>query len=128
MKEGATPTRIIKAIISCCALTFSIISIMTLIANEQTQLSQDVHPALAYFVIWGAILWLTMVEGEQKSLVGLAPVDKELYKDSHPIAYQCTSVTNTGDNLDCYLLGRQLMVVIRVFLVNISGRPKDADL
>ena len=128
MKEGATPTRIIKAIISCCALAFSIISIMTLIANEQTQLSQDVHPALAYFVIWGAILWLTMVEGEQKSLIGLAPVDKELYKDSHPIAYQCTSVTNTGDNLDCYLLGRQLMVVIRVFLVNISGRPKDADL
>ena len=128
MKEGATPAGIIKAVISCCALAFSIISIMGLIANEQTQLSQDVHPALAYFVIWGAILWLTMVEGGQGSLVGLAPVDKELYKDSHPIAYQCTSVTNTGDNLDRYLLGRQLMVVIIVFLVNISGGPKDADL
>merc|ERR1719276_382756 len=74
-------------------------------------------------MIWVAIGWLTMIEGGQGSLVGLAPVNKELYKDSHPLAYKCTSITNTGDNLDRYLLGRQLMVVIVVFCVNMSGGP-----
>merc|ERR1719457_170545 len=74
-------------------------------------------------MIWVAIGWLTMIEGGQGSLVGLEPVNKELYKDSHPLAYKCTSITNTGDNLDRYLLGRQLMVVIVVFCVNMSGGP-----
>jgi hypothetical protein len=41
-----------------------------------------------------------MVEGSQGSLVGLAPVDKELFKDSHPITYKCCEVAHKGDNLD----------------------------
>ena len=64
-----------------------------------------------------------MVEGGQASLVGLAPVNKELYRDSHPISYKCTSITNKGDNLDRYLPGRQFMVVFVVFSVNVSGGP-----
>ena len=76
-----------------------------------------------------AILWLTMVEGGQASLVGLAPVNPELYKDSHPLAYKCTQLCHKGDNLDRYLLGRQFMVVLVVFTVNISGGPiADAEL
>ena len=110
-------------------LIFSIVIIMGLIATSQTNLSADVHPALAYVLIWVAIGWLTMVEGGQASLVGLAPVNAELYRDSHPIAYKCTKITNKGDNLDRYLLGRQFMVVIMVFTVNMSGGPLgDAEL
>jgi silicon transporter len=101
---------------------------MALIAKRMTGLSSDTHPAVAYIAIWIAILWLTMVEGGQASLVGLAPVNPELYKDSHPIAYKCTKLAHKGDNLDRYLLGRQFMVVLVVFTVNISGGPKDADL
>merc|ERR1712193_348865 len=37
----------------------------------------------------------------------------------------CTDITNYGDNLDKYLLGRQFMVVLVVFCVNISGGPID---
>ena len=101
---------------------------MALISKRMTGLSSDTHPVAAYFAIWIAILWLTMVEGGQASLVGLAPVNPELYKDSHPIAYKCTKLAHKGDNLDRYLLGRQFMVVLVVFTVNISGGPKDADL
>jgi hypothetical protein len=61
--------------------------------------------------------------GSQGSLVGLAPVDKELFKDSHPITYKCCEVAHKGDNLDQYLLGRQFMVVVMVFTINISGGP-----
>eukprot|EP00957_Ditylum_brightwellii_P196032 14935912-Ditylum_brightwellii.AAC.1 len=60
---------------------------MGLIFTQQTKLSMDVHPALAFFMLWGLIHWLGMVEGGQASLVGLAPIHFELYKDSHPISY-----------------------------------------
>jgi silicon transporter len=103
--------------------------IMGLIFTEQTTLSSDVHPALAFVCIWGGILWLSMIEGGQGSLVGLAPVNRELYKDSHPITYKNTAFAHNGDNLDRYLLGRQFMVVLAVFTINLSGGPlKDAAL
>ncbi|MFN9898478.1 MAG: hypothetical protein ACK55Z_06720, partial [bacterium] len=46
-----------------------------------------------------------------------------LYRESHPIAYKCTEISHTGDNLNRYLLGRQFMVVFIVFCVNQSGNP-----
>ena len=105
------PVKLIKSVISCILLAFSITLIMGLIALRQTNLSENVHPAAAYCLLWGAIIWLTMVEGGQASLVGLIPVNGELYASSHPKAYKCTQITNKGDNLDRYLLGRQFMVV-----------------
>jgi len=122
------PVTLLKQVYSVALLIFSIICIMALISKRMTGLSSDAHPAAAYIAIWVAILWLTMVEGGQASLVGLAPVNPELYKDSHPLAYKCTQLCHRGDNLDRYLLGRQFMVVLVVFTVNISGGPVDAEL
>eukprot|EP00553_Chaetoceros_curvisetus_P012118 CAMPEP_0204641956 /NCGR_PEP_ID=MMETSP0717-20131115/51421_1 /ASSEMBLY_ACC=CAM_ASM_000666 /TAXON_ID=230516 /ORGANISM="Chaetoceros curvisetus" /LENGTH=417 /DNA_ID=CAMNT_0051662687 /DNA_START=979 /DNA_END=2229 /DNA_ORIENTATION=- len=117
------PCNLIKSVYSVILLIFSIVSVMGLIATKQTNFSSQAHPAAAYVLIWAAIIWLTMVEGGQASLVGLVPVNGELYKDSHPVAYKCTQITNKGDNLDRYLLGRQFMVVLVVFCVNYSGGP-----
>jgi len=117
------PIKLIKSVYSSLLLCFSIAIIMGMIATKQTNLSENSHPAAAYCLLWGAILWLTMVEGGQASLVGLIPVNAELYANSHPKAYKCTQITNKGDNLDRYLLGRQFMVVLVVFCVNISGGP-----
>uniref|UniRef100_A0A7S2RTW3 Silicon transporter n=1 Tax=Eucampia antarctica TaxID=49252 RepID=A0A7S2RTW3_9STRA len=123
------PINWVKRIYSVGLLIFSVVCIMALIVNKMTGLSKDVHPVLAFILIWIAILWLTMVEGGQASLVGLAPVNPDLYKDSHPLSYKCTQLCHEGDNLDRYLLGRQFMVVLVVFTVNISGGPiKDAEL
>jgi silicon transporter len=104
-------------------LIFSIVIVMALIFNEETNLSADAHPAAAFVLIWGALIWLGMIEGGQGALVGLPPVDKDLYKESHPITHEVTTLAHTGDNLDRYLIGRQFMVVITVFCVNISGGP-----
>jgi len=112
-----------KGIYSMILLIFSIILIQGLIFARQTKLSSEVHPALAFFALWGAVGWLTMVEGGQGSLVGLAPVNRELYKDSHKLAYKCSKICHKGDSLDRYLLGRQFMVVMVVFTVNMSGGP-----
>lgn len=121
----SNPLKIFKSIYSSLLLVFSIVLIMGLIGNKQTNLSSDTHPVAAYILLWVAIIWLTMVEGGQASLVGLEPVDNQLYKESHPKAFKCTDITNYGDNLDKYLLGRQFMVVLVVFCVNISGGPID---
>merc|ERR1712106_276505 len=54
---------------------------------------------------------------------------RELYKESHKLAYKCSHICHKGDALDRYLLGRQFMVVIVVFTVNMSGGPNaDAEL
>jgi len=123
MAQTLTPVTIFKNIYSVILLIFSITLIMGLIFTEQTGLSRDVHPGLAVVTLWAAILWLSMVEGGQASLVGLAPVDRELYKESHPITYKQSLLVHTGDNLNRYLLGRQFMVVLIVFTVNFSGAP-----
>jgi len=117
------PIKLFKSVYSVLLLCFSIVLIMGLIALKQTNLSENTHPAAAYCLLWAAIIWLTMVEGGQASLVGLVPVNSQLYSESHPKAYKCTQITNKGDNLDRYLLGRQFMVVLVVFCVNISGGP-----
>ena len=117
------PLTLFKSIYSVALLIFSLVSVFAMIATKQTNLSDSAHPVVAYIVFIVAILWLTMVEGGQASLVGLVPVNKELYRDSHPISYMSTKITNEGDNLDRYLLGRQFMVVLVVFCVNMSAAP-----
>lgn len=124
-KDLSQPLEAIKAVISCGLLIFSIVLIMGLIAKGETKISGDVSPALAYVTLWAAIIWLTMVEGGQGSLVGLTPVNLDLYKESHKLAYKSTVVCYEGDNLDRYLLGRQFMVVVVVFTVNMSGGPNE---
>ena len=113
----------VKSTYSVALLIFSIVIIMGLISAEQTKLSSEGSPVLAYFAIWGAIIWLTMVEGGQASFVGLTPIARELYKDSHAVSHRLCEVCHEGDNLDRYLLGRQFMVVMVVFVVNMSGGP-----
>jgi hypothetical protein len=113
----------LTAIVSCSLLVFSIVLIFGLMASGQTKISENVHPALAFVVFIGAITWLTMIEGGQGSLVGLAPVNGDFFKETHPTTYVLTKFVHSGDNLDRYLLGRQFMVVLAVFSVNMAAGP-----
>ena len=112
-----------KNIYSTCLLIFCTTMVMGLIFTRQTKLSKDVHPALAFFVLWGLVIWLNMVEGGQGSLVGLAPINFELYQASHPTTFVSTKLAHAGDNLDRYLMGRQFMVIFIAFTINLSGGP-----
>ena len=119
--------QMIKYIYSCLLLVFSAALIMGLIFSQQTRLSHDAHQAVALIVLLFAITWLTMVEGGQGALVGLGPVNPDLFKESHPTTYKCTSIIYKGDNLDRYLLGRQFMVILIVFVVELSGASHSGD-
>ena len=111
----------IKYIYSSLLLIFCVTLIFGLIFTKQTHLSKDVHPACAFVVLILAIGWLTMVEGGQGAIVGLGPVNRDLYKESHRWSNMCTSLVHRGDNLDRYLLGRQFMVILIVFTVEMAG-------
>mmetsp|Transcript_10044 Transcript_10044/g.19327 ORF Transcript_10044/g.19327 Transcript_10044/m.19327 type:complete len:519 (+) Transcript_10044:132-1688(+) len=114
---------VIKGIYSIALLIFSLVVIHALIFDEQTALSSDVHPVLALVAFWGGLLWLSMVEGGQASMVGLSPIDRSLYKESHPISHAICEWGHKGDNLERYLMGRQFMVLAIVFIINRSGAP-----
>lgn len=120
---------ILKNTYSIVLLIISLVLITGLIFTKQTILASKSNPIIAFILIWVTVLWLSVVEGSQASIVGLSSVDEKLYKDKRPISYKIMSITNKGDNLDRFLLGRQLMVLILVFLINFCGDPiKDASL
>ncbi|KAL3915667.1 MAG: hypothetical protein SGILL_005539 [Bacillariaceae sp.] len=96
---------------------------MALIGTGNTKIASDVHPAAAAIILWCGIIWMSMVEGGQCSMVGLPPIDRELYKESHPITYKICSWGHKGDNLDRYLMGRQFMVILINFTISLAGAP-----
>ena len=118
----------IRIAISTVLVTFSVVLVLALIATGNTQFARDIHPAAAGIILWVLIIWMSMVEGGQCSMVGLPPVDRELYRESHPITYKITGWGHKGDNLDRYLMGRQFMVIFINFTIGLCGAPIDASL
>jgi len=118
-----TPLDWIRIAISLFLLAFSIITVLALIATGNTQLARDLHPIAAGVIMWSLIIWMSMIEGGQCSMVGLPPVDRELYRESHPITYKITGWGHKGDNLDRYLMGRQFMVIFINFTIGLCGAP-----
>jgi Silicon transporter len=117
------PLNVVKSIFSMALLTFSIALILGLIFTEQTTVSAKVHPALAFIILLISVVWLANIEGSQGAIVGLAPINNELYRESHPWAYRISLLAHKGDNLDRYLLGRQFSVVLIVFAINNCAHP-----
>jgi hypothetical protein len=122
-----TPFTIFRYTYSVLLLIFSIVLVVSLMFTGNTKLASMSSPWAALFVCIGAVVWLSMIEGQQASLVGLPPVDPDLYKDSHPVTYLNAATAFLGDNLDRYLMGRQFMVLLVVFVINLCGAPISAD-
>jgi hypothetical protein len=119
-----------KYLYSMGLLIFSVFLVMAAIFAEQTKATSDMglHPAIAFFVFWFLILWLAMMEGGQGDLVGLQPIDKELYKETHPVTYKNTILAHKGDNMERFIVGRQFLVVLVVFVTNMmSSSIADID-
>ena len=78
-----------------------------------TRVAKDEDPWVAVCVTVLAIVCLSTIEGQRASLIGLPPVEPDLYKDSHPITYKNAALAFKGNSLDRYLVGRQFMVIKR---------------
>jgi len=118
-----TPFTIFRYVASIGLLIFSIIIVGALMFTKNTRVASETNPWVALIVCILAVVWLSMIEGQQASLVGLPPVDPDLYKDSHPLTYKNAALAFKGDNLDRYLMGRQFMVLMVVFVINQCAGP-----
>jgi hypothetical protein len=114
---------VIKYFYSTVLLGFAITVTMTLIFTGQTQLSSTAHPAVAFVLIWFLLIWLGMMEGGQGCLVGLQGVSPDLYSKSHPKTLKNTRIAHKGDNMERFIVGRQFLVFLVVFVTNMCGFP-----
>merc|ERR1712110_757799 len=90
-------------------------------------------PGWAALIIFLLVLFLLgVMEGIQIALVELKRQDPETYKESHPQAYRLGRIAARGDNIERFLMGRQVFVVCLVFfaakLTTIHGRAPDGFL
>lgn len=109
----------------------SIVLVTASILHQQTTATAELglNPWIAVIAFWFLIAWLSMMEGGQGCLVGLQPIDKESYRTSHPCTYQNTLLAHRGKNLERFIVGRQFLVVLVVFVSNIvAGLIDDAEL
>ena len=81
----------------------------------------NIPPVATFFIFWLLIVWLGMLEGGQGCLVGLKPIDRNRYADSHPISFKVTALAHRGDNMQRFIVGRQFVVVLIVFVTNLCG-------
>jgi hypothetical protein len=118
-----------KYIYSFILLLFCVTMVMACIFTSQsTAVSYNIHPVGAFFLFWFLVGWLALIEGGQGCIVGLQPVDKAKYADSHMVSHMVTELAHRGDNLERFIIGRQFLVVLVIFLINICGSAtKGAD-
>lgn len=70
-------------------------------------------------LIWVLIGYLAALEGGQVAMVSLASVPSASYKRSHPRTARCMAVVEKQSVMEQYIMGRQFLVVIVIFLLNI---------
>ena len=114
---------VLKLVYSTALLVFCVVLVMAAIFTDQTVATADfgLHSAAAFCIFWFLIIWLAMMEGGQAALVGLQPVDKALYKKSHPRTFMNTQLVHRGDNLVRFIVGRQYLVVLVITVINLMG-------
>ena len=119
--RGEKAVLYIKYAYSGALLAFSIVTLAAAILTQQTTATAlyDINSTLAFFIFWFLILYLALIEAGLNCMVGLKPVDPALYKDTHPLAWKCTQLTNKGDNLDRFIIGRQFLDYCSVFMTNL---------
>ena len=122
-KDVDVTSTVIRYIFSSALLCFGIAVTMSLIFTEQTELSSQSHPGFVFVLFWFLLIYLAMMEGGQGCLVGLQGVEKDLYKDSHQVTLRNTNIAHKGNNMQRFIVGRQFLVVLVVFIINLCGSP-----
>jgi hypothetical protein len=113
----------VKYFLSLALLGFSMVLISAAMFTEQTTATAEngIHPAVTFCVFSFLIVWLAMMEGGQGCLVGLQTIDKTLYAESHPRAFRTTQLAHKGDNMERFMVGRQFLVVLVIFVMNMMS-------
>ena len=117
-QAGQKLRRMIKHIYSTALLVFSVWLVIGVILTEKARLARDPYPFTTFFISWFLLVWLATMEGGQGCLIGLQGVEKKNYASSHPMTLKCTMLAHKGNNMERFIIGRQFLVFIVVFLAN----------
>merc|ERR1711997_1412801 len=131
LKES-TVFDIVRYVLSLGLLLFSGVVVCYSILEQKTSMWKEV-PGWASLLIFIFVLWcLGVMEGLQIALVELKRLNPEYYRDTHPTAFKLGQMAGKGDNIEKFLMGRQVFVVCSVFfaakLTTIHGRTEEGFL
>lgn len=109
---------VFKLLYSSALLIFALVIVMAALFTKQTVATAQlgVPSIAAFFIFWFLICWLAMMEGGQGALVGLQPIDKDRYEFSHPRTLKNTTIAHKGDNMERFIVGRQVRKPVCVLL------------
>merc|ERR1712123_187505 len=113
--EKATIPDYLRFVFSLCLLIFSGVVTCYAILEQKTSMWKVV-PGWASLIIFILVLFLLgVMEGLQIALVELKRQHPESYMVSYPKAYKLGQYAMKGDNVERFLMGRQVFVVCLVF-------------
>jgi hypothetical protein len=110
----------VQTIYSGALLLFSIYIISVAIFRKQTAATGDkkLPPIVAFCLFFGLLTWLALMEGGLNCMVGLQPIDRKLYQDTHKHTHLCQTWVSSGHNLEKFIVGRQFLDLSIVFVSN----------
>lgn len=104
-----------KFVISALLLIFSSVCTGYAIVEQKTDFWK-IMPGWAALLLFLAVLfWLGVMEGLQVALVELKRQDPSTYRHTNPHAFKLGQVAMKNDNVERFLMGRQMFVVFIVF-------------
>jgi len=125
LKESAI-TDYIRYVFSFALLVFSSVVTFYAIWEQKTSFWKAVPGWVALILFFVVLVLLGIMEGLQIALVELKRQHPDTYRNSHPRAYRLGNIAAEGDNIERFLMGRQVSVVCLVFfaakLTTIHGR------
>lgn len=119
----------VKSFYSIMLLAFVTVVVHAAIFSNQTVGTNDneigIHPVVVFAIVWLMTIWLATMEGGQGCLVGLQPLEKAKYAESHPITLKNTELIYKSDNMERFIIGRQFLVFLVIFVINMLGSTID---
>ncbi len=122
--------RVVQYCYSLGLLIFCIAIVMGLIFTNQTvgTKENEVPNFVAFGVFWFLLVWLGIMEGGLGCLVGLVPVNKDIYEESHPNTYRNCVLSQKESNMKRFIIGRQFLSFLAVFAINLMATPSEGAL
>ncbi|CAK8683180.1 unnamed protein product [Clavelina lepadiformis] len=115
--NDSKPLDYVRYVFSFLLLAFSLIVTSYAIFEVDTGFWKTIPGAAAFVLFLFDLVVLGIVEGLQISLVELKRQHPDSYKHSHKRAYKLGQIANRKDNVERFLMGRQVLVVFLVFFI-----------
>jgi len=119
MKHEFTKLDLLRIVGSAALLVVCIVMVIAALFEKQTRATgqYNLNPIIALFLLLFVLSWLAVIEGGLNCTVGLQAVDRNVFKDTHPITYRATTLASKN-NLEKYIVGRQYMDLSMVFCIS----------